>query len=107
MELIKYFQLRKTMKILLYMNYIATVISNILNGYIHLYWTGPPTLASNGTCMGRCSIESKNDGGYHLKFAYCLDDICFKPLNVINIQLVGAYISKEMTDLHECIPYPL
>ena len=23
-----------------------------------------------------------------------------------NIQLVGAYISKEMTDLCECIPFP-
>ena len=44
---------------------------------------------------------------YHLKFAYCLDDIHFKPLNVIDIQLVGAYISKEMTDLRECILYPL
>jgi hypothetical protein len=43
---------------------------------------------------------------YHLKFAYCLNDIYFKPLNVINIQLAGAYISKEMTDLHECIIYP-
>ena len=52
----------KTMKILLYMNYIATVISNRSNGYIHLYWTGPPTF-SNGKCMGKCSIESKNDGG--------------------------------------------
>ena len=45
------------------MNYIATVISNPLNGYNHLYWTGPPTFASNGRCMGKCSIESKNDGG--------------------------------------------
>ena len=35
-----------------------------------------------------------------------LDDIFFKPLNVINIQLAEAYISKEMTDLCECIPYP-
>jgi hypothetical protein len=43
------------------MNYIATVISNRSNRYIHLYWIGPPTFASNGRCMGRCSIESKND----------------------------------------------
>ena len=48
------------MKILLYMNYIATVISNISNGYIHLYWTGPPTLASNGTCMGNILLNSAN-----------------------------------------------
>ena len=45
------------------MNYIATVISNRSNGYIHLYWTGPPAFASNDRCIGRCSIESKNDGG--------------------------------------------
>ena len=45
------------------MNYIAPVISNLLNGYIHLYLTGPPTFTSNSKCMGRCSIESKNDGG--------------------------------------------
>jgi len=67
------------------MNYIATVISNLSNGYIHLYWTGPPTFTSNGKCTGRCSIESKNNGENHLKFAYCLNDIRFKPLNVINI----------------------
>ena len=54
-ELIKYFQLRKTKKIVLYMNYIATVISNRSNG--------PPTFASNGRCMERCFIESKNDWG--------------------------------------------
>jgi len=41
------------------MNYIATVISNLSNGYIHLYWTDPSTFASNSKCMGRCSIESK------------------------------------------------
>ena len=45
------------------MNYTATVISNLSNGYIHLYWTSPPTFTSYGTCIGRCSIESKNDGG--------------------------------------------
>jgi len=43
------------------MNYIATVISNLSNGYIHLYWTGPPTFTSNGKCTGRCSVESKHD----------------------------------------------
>ena len=42
---------------------------------------------------------------YNLKFAYCFDDIRFKPFNVINIQLTRAYISKEMIDLHECISY--
>jgi len=45
------------------MNYIAIVISNLLNGYINLYWTGPPTFTSNGKCTGRCSIELKNNGG--------------------------------------------
>ena len=33
--------------------------------------------------------------------------IRLKPLNVLNIQLAGAYISKEMIDLRECIPYSL
>jgi len=45
------------------MNYIATVISNPLNEYIHLYWISPWTFTSNGKYTGRCSIESKNDGG--------------------------------------------
>jgi hypothetical protein len=31
----------------------------------------------------------------------------FKLLNMICLQLAGAYISKEMTNLHECIPYTL
>ena len=44
-------------------NYNACVISNISNGYIHLYWTKPLNFASYDKCMGRCSIESKNDGG--------------------------------------------
>jgi len=37
----------------------------------------------------------------------CLDDIRFKPLYVLCLQLVGAYISKEMINLCECISYPL
>jgi len=45
------------------MNYIATVISNRSNEYIHLYWIDPPIFASNGKCMGRCSIESKKMKG--------------------------------------------
>ena len=44
-------------------------------------------------------LSQKRWREYHLKFAYCLDDILFKPFNVINIQLAGAYISEEMTDL--------
>jgi len=89
------------------MNYIATVISNRLNGYIHLYWIGPPTFFSNGRCMGRCSIESKNDGGNIISSLYSVLTIFISSLsNVINIQLGGAYISKEMTDLCECISYP-
>ena len=82
------------------MNYIATVISNRLNGYIHLYWTGPPTFASNGRCTGRCSIESKNDGGNIISSLHSVSmKIRLKPLNVLNIQLAGAYISEEMTNL--------
>ena len=45
------FQLRKTMKIL-YGIHFAFVISNISNGYIHIYWIGPPTFTSCGKCMG-------------------------------------------------------
>ena len=56
--------------------------------------------------MGRCSIELKNDEG-NINFAYCLDDIHFKPLNVRCLQLAGVYISKEITDLCECMSYPL
>jgi hypothetical protein len=40
-------------------------------------------------------------------FVYYLDDIHFKPLNVICLQFAEAYISKEMTNLHECISYTL
>jgi hypothetical protein len=42
---------------------------------------------------------------YHLKFVYCLNDIHFKLLNMICLQLAGAYIFKEITNLHKCIPY--
>jgi hypothetical protein len=42
-------------------NYDACVISNLSNEYVHLYWTGPPTLTSNGKYMSRCSIKFKND----------------------------------------------
>ena len=59
----KKLSIKKIIKKCLIVNYIATVISNLLNGYIHLYWTGPPTFTSNGKCTGRYSIESKNDGG--------------------------------------------
>jgi hypothetical protein len=44
---------------------------------------------------------------YHLKFAYFLDDIRFKPLHVLCLKLVEAYISKEMIDLREYISYLL
>ena len=45
------------------MNYIASVISNLSNGYIHLYWTSPLTFASNDKCMDRCFMKSKHNGG--------------------------------------------
>ena len=44
-------------------DYIAYVISNLSNIYIHLYWISPPTFVSYGKCMGKYSIESKKDGG--------------------------------------------
>jgi len=64
------------------MNYIATVISNYLNGYIHLYWTGTPTFASNGRCMGRCSIESKNDGGNIISSLHSVSMIFVSSLSI-------------------------
>ena len=82
------------------MNYIAPVISNISNGYIHLYWTGHPILPQAVNVRVDAPLSQKMIEEYHLKFAYCLGDIRFKPFNVINIQLAGAYISEEMTDIH-------
>jgi hypothetical protein len=38
-------------------DYIAYLISNLLNGDIHLYCTGPSTFASYSKCTGRCFIE--------------------------------------------------
>ena len=72
------------------MNYIATVISNRSNGYIHLYWTGLPTFASNGRCMGRYSMSQKIMKGISSQVCIVSRCIRFKPLNVINIQLAGA-----------------
>jgi hypothetical protein len=43
---------------------------------------------------------------YHLKFAYCLDDIHLKPLNVLCLQFTKAYIFKKMTDLRNYIHIP-
>ena len=82
------------------MNYIAPVKSNLSNGYIYLYRTGPPTFTLNDKCTGRCSIESKNDGGNIISSLHIVSTIFFSSLfNVINIQLAGAYISEEMTNL--------
>ena len=72
------------------MNYIATVISNLSNGYIHLYWTGPPNFTSNGKCTGRCSIEPKNNGGNIISSLHSVSTIFVSSLNVINIQLAEA-----------------
>jgi len=44
-------------------------------------------------------LSQKMMEGISSQVAYCLDDILFKPFNVINIQLAEAYISEEMTDL--------
>jgi hypothetical protein len=44
---------------------------------------------------------------YHLKYVYCLDNnIHFKPLHVLCLELAEAFISKEMIDLRESISYP-
>ena len=64
------------------MNYITTVIFNHLNGYIHLYWTGPLTFASNGKCMGRCSIELKNDRGNIISRLHIVSMIFISSLSI-------------------------
>ena len=37
--------------------------SYLSNGYIHLYWFGPPSLASCARWIAMCFIELKNVGG--------------------------------------------
>ena len=64
------------------MNYIATVISNLSNEYIHLYWTGPPIFTSNGKCMGKCSIELKNDGGNIISSLHIISTIFISSLSM-------------------------
>jgi len=64
------------------MNYITTVISNLSNGYIHLYWIGPLTFTSNGKCTDRCSIESKNDGGNIISSLHIVSTIFFSSLSM-------------------------
>ena len=80
-ELIKNYQLKKIKKHLI-MNYIATVISNLSNIHIHLYWTGPPTFISNGKSTGRCSIESKNYGGNIISSLHIVSTIFFWSLSM-------------------------
>jgi hypothetical protein len=70
------------MKKLLIMNCIATIISNPLNGYIHIYWTGPPSFTSNGKCTGKCSIESKNDGGNIISSLHIISTIFVSSLSM-------------------------
>jgi len=70
------------MKKLLIMNYITTVISNLSNGYIHLYWTVPPTFNSYGKCTGRCSIESKNEGGNIISSLHIVSTIFISSLSM-------------------------
>jgi len=64
-----------------------------------------PTTLSQEPIFQDSAGPSKN--GYNFKFADCLDDIRLKHLYVLCIQLVEVYISKEVINLHECIPYPL
>ena len=64
------------------MNYIATVISNCSNGYIHLYWISPPTFSLNDKCIGRCSIESKNDGGNIISSLHSISTIFVSSLSM-------------------------
>ena len=42
--------------------YIMIYHTNLLNGYIHRYWTGPAIFASYVNCTGKCSMELKIQG---------------------------------------------
>jgi len=88
------FSIKKN-KILLYMNYIVTVISNRSNGYIHLYWTGPPTFASNDRCMGRCSIESKNNRGNIISSLHNISTIFVSSLSMWSTFNLMEHISLK------------
>jgi hypothetical protein len=50
------------------MNYITTVISNYLNGYIHLYWTGSPTFARSVDVWEGAPLSQKIMEGISFKF---------------------------------------
>jgi len=77
------------------MNYIATVISNRSNGYIYLYWTGPPTFSSNGRCMGRCSIESKNYRGNIISSLHSVSTIFVSSLSMWSTFNLMEHISLK------------
>jgi len=81
-EINKKYQLKKTMKKILIVNYIATIISNLLNGYIHLYWTGPLTFTLYDKCMDRCSIESKNNVGNIISSLHIVSTIFVSSLSM-------------------------
>jgi len=77
------------------MNYIASVISNISNGYIHLYWTDPPTFTLNGKCTSRCSIESKSNGGNIISSLHIVSMIFFSSLSMWSTFNLSEHISLK------------
>jgi len=83
------------MKKLFIMNYIATIISNLSNGYIHLYWTGPSTFTSYGKYTGRCSIESKNDGWNIISSLHIISTIFVSSLSMWSICNLLEHISLK------------
>jgi hypothetical protein len=65
------------------------VIHNLSNEYIYLNYTGPPTFTSKIKKIGRCSIESKNEGGEDLlMFENFFNNVRFKLLYLLGMQLV-------------------
>ena len=54
--------------------------------------------------MGRCYIKSKNDEEYHLKFVDFLDNIHFKPLYMLGINLL-KHISLKKEPISMSAPY--
>ena len=77
------------------MNSIATIISNRSNGHIHLYWTDPPAFASNGRCIGRCSIESKNEGGNIISSLHSVSMIFLWSISMCSTFILLEHISLK------------
>jgi hypothetical protein len=76
-------------------DYIAYVISNFSNGYIHLYEIGPSTFASYGKWMGRCFMKSKTDGKNIISSLHIVSTIFISSLSMCCVCNLLDYISLK------------